>query len=116
MIPSARTNASRVAEAALHFVSKCDGCDHFASTSTHAFCNGKCGGNVVAGMRGLFRQVRVVEIEIADGAAVRERRPVRWRLVIRAKDCRAAFGGELCGHSPRDHTRFFLPCAERAAE
>src|SRR6266850_556085 len=67
-------------------------------------------------MRRLFRQIRVVKIEIANAAAVGECRPVRRRFVIGAKDCRAVFRREISRYSSRDHKRFFLPCTERAAQ
>src|SRR6266550_1487854 len=67
-------------------------------------------------MRRLFRQIRVVKIEIANAAAVGERRPVRWRLVIGAKDRGSVFRREISRYSSCDHKRFFLPCAKRAAQ
>ena len=84
--------------------------------AAHAFRDRQRGRNVIAGVRRFFREIRVVEIEIADAAAVRECRPVRWRLVIGAKDCRSVFRREICGYFSRDHKRFFFPCAERAAQ
>src|SRR4029077_18381644 len=67
-------------------------------------------------MRRLFRQVRVVKIEIADAAAVGECSPVRRRLVIGAKDRGSMFRREISRYSSRDYKRFFLPSAERAAK
>src|SRR5882672_8201664 len=67
-------------------------------------------------MRRLFRQIRVVKIEIANAAAVGECSPVRWRLVIGAKDRGSVFRREISRYSSRNHKRFFLPCAERAAQ
>src|SRR5712671_2672353 len=67
-------------------------------------------------MRRLFRQIRVVKIEIANAAAVRECRPVRRRFVIGAKDCGSVFRREISRYSTRDHEWFFLPCAKRAAQ
>src|SRR5215211_7056756 len=67
-------------------------------------------------MRRLFRQVRVVKIEIANAAAIGECRPVRRRLVIGAKDRGSVLRREISRYSSRDHKWFFLPCAERAAQ
>src|SRR5262249_43532154 len=89
VIPAARANARRVAQATLHFVSKRDGCNQFASTGADALRNGDCSRNIVAGVRRLFREIGVVKIEIANAAAVGECRPVRRPLVVGAKDCRA---------------------------
>src|SRR5580765_6311646 len=67
-------------------------------------------------MRRLFRQIGVVEIEIANAAAVGECRPVWRRLVLGAKDRGSVFRREISRYSSRDHKRFCLPCAERAAQ
>src|SRR5437773_881496 len=67
-------------------------------------------------MRRLFRQIRVVKIEVANAAAVGECRPVRRRFVIGAKDRGSVFRREISRYSSRDHKRFFLPCAERGAQ
>src|SRR5437773_12277554 len=67
-------------------------------------------------MRRLFRQIRVAKIEIANAAAVGERRPFRRRLVIGAKDRGSVFRREISRYSSRDHERFFLPCAKRATQ
>src|SRR4029077_7696198 len=67
-------------------------------------------------MRRLFRQIRVVKIEIANATAVGECRPVRRRLVIGAKDRGSVFRREISRYSSRARKRFFLPCAERAAQ
>src|SRR6266480_519693 len=67
-------------------------------------------------MRRLFRQIRVVKIEIANAAAVGEGRPVRRSLVTGAKDRGSVFRREISRYSSRNYKGFFTPCAERAAQ
>ena len=82
MIPTARPDAGRVAEAALHFIGERDRGDQIAAIRAHALGDGERRGNVVARVRRFFGKISVVVIEIADATAGRKRRPIRRRLVI----------------------------------
>src|SRR5437667_11736440 len=57
----------------------------------------------------LFRQIRIVVIEIANATAVRDSGPVRRRLVIRADDCRSVFRREIGSDVSRNDARLFVP-------
>src|SRR5438552_3736380 len=64
----------------------------------------------------LFRQIRIVVIEIANATAVRESGPVRRRLVIRADDCRSMFRSEIATDVPRNDARLFVPRTKCATQ
>src|SRR5260370_34438426 len=115
MIPAPRANAGGVAEPALHFISKRDCSDQFASAGAHAFRHSKRRSNVVTRMRRLLRQISVVIIEIADATAIRERRPVWRRFVIRADDGRSVFRRTIRRNFSLDRALLFLPRSQPAA-
>src|SRR5205823_8371088 len=89
MIPSAHTNARRVTKPALHLVSDRRGTDCLLAARADALRKRKDRGKIVARMRRLFGEIRVVIIEIANATSVRERGPVRRRLMRRSDDCRS---------------------------
>src|SRR5437868_5587369 len=114
MIPSPRTNTRCIAEAALHFIGECDCRNQLRPSPLDAFRDSQCGGNIVARVRWFLRQISVVVIEVADGAAVGECRPVRRPLVIRPEDCGSWLRRKFQGDLARDCTRLFIPCTKRA--
>ena len=116
MVPSARTQADRVAHAALDFVGEGDGRDQIAPGRAFGLRHRECRGDVVARVRGFLREIRVVEIEIPHEAAIRERRPIRRYTEHRAEDGRAASRRKSRRRPPRDRARLGIPRAESAAE
>ena len=116
MIPAARPDAGRVAEAALHFIGERDRGDQIAAIRADALRDGERRGDVVARVRRFFGKISVVVIEIANATAGRERRPIRRRLVIGADNGAAVFRRKIGSDFARDRARLFVPCAERAAK
>ena len=116
MIPATRADTRGIAKSALHFVSKRDRGNQFAAACTHAFRRSQRRGNIIARMCRLFRQIRIVVIEIADSAAVRECGPVRRCLVIRADDCRSVFRRKIGSDFSRNDARLFVPRAQCATQ
>ena len=116
MIPTARPDAGRVAEAALHFIGERDRSDQIAATGADALRDGERRGDVVTRVRRFFGKIGVVVIEIADATAGRKRRPIGRCLVIGADNGAAVFRLKIGGDFTRDRARFFVPCAECAAK
>src|SRR5205085_11249344 len=115
MVPAARSNASRVAQTTLDFIGERDGGDQLASACAYAFRRRQRSRNIIAWMRRFLRKVGVVIIEVANGTAVGECRPIRRRLVIRADDYGSMFRRKIRGNFSRNRARLFFPRAQRAA-
>src|SRR5437763_14692663 len=115
MIPPARANARRIAKAALHFVSERNRSDQFRPGRAEAFRDRQRGGNIVARMRRFLRQIGIVVIKIANGTAVRECCPVRWRLMTGTDNCRSSLRRKLRCNLARTPAGLFLPRSEPAA-
>ena len=115
MIPSPGPNARRIAEAALHFVGERDRSDQFRPGRAEAFRDRQRGGNIVARMRRFLRQIGIVVIEIANATPIRERSPVRWRLMTGTDNCRASFRRKLRRNLARNPAGLFLLRPECAA-
>src|SRR5438034_11819263 len=115
MIPSPGPNTRCITETALHFVGQRDRSDQLRAGRADAFCDGQRGGNIVARMGRFLRQIGIVVIEIANGTAVREYCPVRWRLMIGTDNCRSSFRRKLRRNLALNPAVLFLPRPERAA-
>ena len=115
MVPAARANTRRIAETALHFIRDCRRQNDLLARCADALGRREHSGKIVARMGRFFRQIGVVVIEITNAAAIRERGPIRRRLVRRADDCRAVFRRKFRNHRPRNRARLFVPRAERAS-
>jgi len=90
--------------------------DQFRATCTDAFRRRQRSGNIVARMRGLFRQIGIVVVEIANAGCIRECCPVRRRFVICADDCRSMLRRKFRNNFSRDRARLLIPRTERATE
>ena len=116
MVPAACADAGGITKSTLHFVGQCNRRDQLRATCTDAFRRRQRSGNIVARMRGLFRQIGIVVVEIANAACIRECCPV-WRcLVVRPDNCRSSFCRKFRGDLSRDRTRLLIPRTERATE
>ena len=116
VVPADLAKAGGVAEAALDLVGDDDRGDELAAVGITRFCDGQCGGNVVAGVCGLLGEIRVVVVQIADQAAVGEGGPIHRSAMSRAPEGGALERGDARGDLARDHTRLGVPCAQGAAD
>src|SRR5262249_2569783 len=116
MIPAPRTNARGVTEAALHFIGERDRGDQFFARRAGTFRDCERSRNVVARMRRLFRKIGVAVIKIPNESAIRERGPVRRRLMVGADDCRSIPRRKFRRNLARDSARLFVPSTDRATE
>src|SRR5687768_17082069 len=114
MVPTAGANARGVAQAALDLVGQYDGRDDVPPAGTEGFGRGDDGGNVVAWVSRLQREVSVVAVQVPDHAPVREGGQLRQRRLASSPDRRASVDGRARGHLPGDPRNIAVPGAERA--
>ncbi len=92
--------ADRAHEIDVDLVSRGEPADQVAARSPHRLCHGKDRRDVVAGMRVVLGQERVVHIEFAHRGAVRPRRPFRTDTLSRGH---AEHGGGVLAWMPERH-------------
>ncbi len=102
VIPSVLADRGGVAHPALDFVSKDRGRDQIAALGPGDLAHCEHGGEIVARMGRLERQIGVVVIEVAEEDAVGEGRQVGARLAASAEEARARFGRDPRRDTPRD--------------
>src|SRR5207253_4645706 len=108
--------ACRVAKTALHLVSQRDCRDEFLTSRANAFRSRKCRRNIITRMRRFFRQISVIEIEVTNATARRERSPVRRSLMRRSDNCRSILRRKFRRDFSRDRARLFIPRSQRATK
>ena len=117
VVPPARAETGRVAEPALNFVRQRDRDNEFASVCLLSLGDRQRGGDVVAGMGRLLRQIGIVIIQVTNLTAVGKRRPIRRSAMCRAEQGRAGRAGPIRSrHGARDLARLGFPGPERAAQ